>query len=215
MKIVIWAACLWLELFCAWDVFCMQLMNSIGLIWELDHKESWAPKNWCFQTMVLEKTLESPLDCKEIKPVNPKGNQYWIFIGRPDAEAEAPVLWLATWCKELTHWKRPWCWERLKAGREGADREWNSWMASLIQWTWVWANSRRWWSTEKPGVLQSMEWQRVGHDWVTKKQLDLKIFYFADWLFTLLVISHHTVRTKWIIWHKSSCLKGVHSQSKL
>ena len=60
-------------------------------MWELDHKESWAPKNWCFWTVVLEKTLESPLDCKEIKPVNPKGNQYWIFIGR--AEAETPTLW--------------------------------------------------------------------------------------------------------------------------
>ena len=62
-------------------------------IWELNHKESWAPKNWCFQIVVLEKTLESPLDFKEIKPVNPKGNQPWIFIGRPDAETEAPILW--------------------------------------------------------------------------------------------------------------------------
>ena len=62
-------------------------------MWELDHKESWVPKNWCFWTVVLEKTLESPLDCKEIQPVNPKGNQSWIFIGRTDAEAEAPTLW--------------------------------------------------------------------------------------------------------------------------
>ena len=62
-------------------------------MWELDHKESWVPKNWCFWTVVLEKTLESPLDCKEIKPVNPKGNQSWIFIGRTDAEAKAPILW--------------------------------------------------------------------------------------------------------------------------
>ena len=62
-------------------------------MWELDHKEGWAPKNWCFRTMVLKKTLESPLDCKEIKLVNPKGNQLWIFIGRNDAEAEAPILW--------------------------------------------------------------------------------------------------------------------------
>ena len=61
--------------------------------WQLDHKEGWVPKNWCFQTVVLEKTLESPLDCKEIKPVNPKGNQPWICIGRTDAEAEAPILW--------------------------------------------------------------------------------------------------------------------------
>ena len=62
-------------------------------MWELDHKEGWALKNWCFRIMVLEKTLESPLDCKEIKPVNPKGNQSWIFIGRTDAEAETPILW--------------------------------------------------------------------------------------------------------------------------
>ena len=62
-------------------------------MWELDHKEGWASKNWCFQTVVLEKTLESSLDSKEIKPVNPKGNQLWIFIGRTDAEAEAPILW--------------------------------------------------------------------------------------------------------------------------
>ena len=62
-------------------------------MWELDYKESWAPKNWCFSTVVLEKTLESPLDCKEIQPVYPKGNQSWIFIGRTDAEAKTPILW--------------------------------------------------------------------------------------------------------------------------
>ena len=79
-------------------------------IWELDHKEGWAPKNWCFRTVMLEKTLESLLDCKEVKPVNPKGNQSWIFLGRTDAKA--PINTLATWCEKLTHWKRPWCWER-------------------------------------------------------------------------------------------------------
>ena len=63
-------------------------------MWELDYKESWAAKNWCFWTVVLEKTLESPLDCKEIQPVHPKGDQSWIFIGRTNAEAEAPILWL-------------------------------------------------------------------------------------------------------------------------
>ena len=63
-------------------------------MWELDHKESWALKNWCFWTVVSEKTLQSPLDCKEIQPVNPKGNQSWVFIGRTDAEAETPILWL-------------------------------------------------------------------------------------------------------------------------
>ena len=72
-------------------------------MWELDFKETWAPKNWYFWTVVLEKTLESPLDCKEIQPVHPKGNQSWIFIGRIDVEAETPILW----CKQLTHWKAP------------------------------------------------------------------------------------------------------------
>ena len=75
---------------------------------------------------------------------------------------------LSTWCKELTHWKRPWCWERLRAGGEGDDRGWDGWMASPTQWTWVWISSRSWWWTGKPGVLQSMGSQRVGHDWVTE-----------------------------------------------
>ena len=73
----------------------------------------------------------------------------------------------ATWFEELTHWKRPWCWERLKAGGEGDDREWDGWMASLTQWTWVWVNFGSWWWTGRPGVLQSMGLHRVGHDWVT------------------------------------------------
>ena len=75
---------------------------------------------------------------------------------------------MATWCEELTHWKRPWCWEILKAGGEGDDRGWDGWKASLTQWTWVWVNSRSWWFTGRPGVLQSMGSQRVGHAWVTE-----------------------------------------------
>ena len=75
---------------------------------------------------------------------------------------------LATWCKELTHWKRPWCWERLKAGGEGDDRGWDGWMASPTQWTWVWASSKSWWWTGKPGMLQSMGSQRVRQDWATE-----------------------------------------------
>ena len=75
---------------------------------------------------------------------------------------------MATWCKELTHLKRPWCWERLKVGGEGDDRGWDGWMASLTQWTWVWVNSRSWWWTGRPGVLQSMGLPRVWHYWVTE-----------------------------------------------
>ena len=77
---------------------------------------------------------------------------------------------LATWCKKLTHWKRLWYWERLKAGGEGGNRGWDNWMASPTRWTWVWPSSGRWWRTGKPGVLWSMGSQRVGHDWATEQQ---------------------------------------------
>ena len=136
-------------------------------IWELDYKESWALKNWCFWTVVLEKTLESPLDCKEIQQVHPKGNLSRIFFGRTDCWSWNSNI-LATWCKELIHLKRPWCWERLGAGGEGDDREWDGWMASPTQWTWVWVSSGSWWWTGKSGVLQSMGSQRVGHNWATE-----------------------------------------------
>ena len=244
-------------------------------MWELDYKESWALKNWCFWTVMLEKTLESPLDCKEIQPVHPKGNHSWIFIGRTDAEAITPIVWLpdvknwligkdpdagkdlsqeekgttedemvgwhcwldgqefeqgpgvgngqgslvccnpwgcrrighdwaselnwndtsiikckreiinicpcllrryfmvctntlATSCKDLTHWKRPWCWEGLGAGGEGDNRGWDGWMSSQTRWTWVWVNTGGWWWTGRPGVLRFMGWQRVRHDWATE-----------------------------------------------
>ena len=139
----------------------------------VDYKESWAPKNWCFWTVVLEKSLESPFDWKEIKQVNHKGNQSWILIGRTGAEAEAPVT-LATWLEGLTHWKRSWCWERWKAGGEGDAREWDGWMTSPTQWTWVWASSRRTppslvkdrgaWIAEVHGVTNS---QTGLSDWTT------------------------------------------------
>ena len=135
-----------------------------GCEWELNYKESWALENWCFWTVMLEKTFESPLHCK-IKPVNRKGNQSWIFIGRTDAEAETPILW-PPHAKSLTHWKRPWRWERLKV--EVDDRGWDGWMASPTRWTWVWAGSGSWWWTGNPGVLQSMGSQSVRHDWATE-----------------------------------------------
>ena len=136
-------------------------------MWELDCKESWALTNWCFWTVVLEKTLESPLDCKEIQPVHPKGNQSQVFIGRSDIEAEASNV-LATWCEELNHLKRPLWWERLRAGGEGDNRGWDGWMATPTQWTWVWVDSGSWWWTGKPGMLWFMGSQRVGHNWETE-----------------------------------------------
>ena len=97
-----------------------------------DYKESWALMNWYFWTVVLEKTLESPLDCKEMQPVHPKGNQSWIFIGTTDAEAETPTLWPPD-AKNWLIWKDPDAGKRLKA-REGNDRGWGGWIASLTQW---------------------------------------------------------------------------------
>ena len=116
--------------------------------------------------MVLEKTSESQLDSKGIKQVDLKGDRSWIFTGRTDAEAEAPVFWLS----DVNRWlveKNPWCWERLRAEEEGVSG-WDGWMSSPMQWTWTWANSGRWWGTGRPGVLQSMGSQRVGHDWATE-----------------------------------------------
>ena len=136
---------------------------------ELDYKESWVPKNWCFWTVVLEKTLESSLDYKGIKPVNSKGNQSWIFIGRTDAETET----LATWREELTHWKRPWCWDRLKVGGEGDDRGWDGWRASPALWTWVWVGSWSWWWTGKLACCSP--WRHKVSD--TTEQLNWT-FYF-------------------------------------
>ena len=131
--------------------------------WTIKKAEHWridAFELWCWRR------LESPLDCKEIQPFNPKGNQSWAFTGRTDAEAETPNT-LATWCKELTHLKRPWCWERLRAGGEGDDRGWDGWMASPTQWTWVWVDSGSWWWAGRPGVLRFMGSKIVGHDRVT------------------------------------------------
>ena len=136
-------------------------------MWELVYKESWALKNWCLWTVMLEKTLESPLDFKDVQPVHPKGDQSCVFIGRMDAKAENSNTLATSW-EEVTHLKRPWCWKRLRAGGEGDDRGWYGWMASLTRWTWVWVDSGSWWWTGRPGVLWFMGLQRVRHDWVTE-----------------------------------------------
>ena len=135
-------------------------------MWGLDCEESWVPKNWCFWTVMLEKTLESPLDCKEIQPVHPKEIS-------PGCSLEGLMLklklqYFGHLMRRLTHWKRLWCWEGLGAGGEGDDREWDGWMALPTRWTWVWVNSGSWWWTGRPGMLRFMGSQRVGHDWVTE-----------------------------------------------
>ena len=149
-------------------------------MWELDCEKSWVPKNWCFWTVVLEKTFENPLDSKEIQPVHPEGDQSWVFIGRNDAKAETPILW-PPHVKSWVIGKEPWCWEGLGAGGEGDDRGWDDWMASLTRWTWVWVNSGSWWWRGRPGVLRFMGSQRVGQDWVT--ELNWTEFYFMIVLF--------------------------------
>ena len=133
--------------------------------------ESWTRKQaehqihafelWCWRRL-----LRAPWTAR-------RSNQSILKEISPEYSLEGLMLsWnsntLATWCKELTHWKRPWCWERLKAGGEGDDRGWDGWMASLTQWTWVWTDSGNWWRTWEPGVLQSMGSQRVRHDWVAE-----------------------------------------------
>ena len=112
----------------------------------------------------LEKTLESPLDFKENSPVNPKGNQI-MNIHWKDWCWSWSFNTLATWCEELTYWKRSWCWERLKAGGEGDDRGWDVCMVSATQWTWVWPGSGIWWWTGKPGILSP--WVMKSWTWLS------------------------------------------------
>ena len=134
-------------------------------MWELDHKEGWALKNWCFWPVMLEKTLESPRTART-------SNQSILMEINSEYSLEGQMLrlklqTLATWCKERTHLKRPWCWERLRA-EDGDDRGWDGWITSLIQWTWVWVDSGSWWWIGRPGMLQFIRLQSVGHDWATE-----------------------------------------------
>ena len=135
-------------------------------MWELDYKGSWAPKNWCFWIVVLEKTLRVPWTARRssqsiLKEISPGCSLKGLILScNPNT--------LATWCEELTHLKRPWCWWRLRPREKGDDRGWDGWMASPTQWTWVSVDSGSWWWTERPGVLWFMGSQRVGHDWVTE-----------------------------------------------
>ena len=141
---------------------------SSGHVWmgELDCEEGWAPKNWCFWAVELEKTLRVPWTAR-------RSNQSIL------KEISLGVVWKdwcwswnsntsATSCEELTHWKRLWYWDGLGAGGEGDDKGWGGWMASPTWWTWVWVNSGNWWWTRRPGMLQFMGLQRVGHNWATE-----------------------------------------------
>ena len=106
-------------------------------------------------------SLLSPLDCKENKPINSEGNQPWVLTGRTDSESEAPILWPSD---EKTPWKRPWCWESVKARGEADDRGWDGWTVSLKRPTWIWPRFGKQWNTGGPGVLWSMGSWSVGHN---------------------------------------------------
>ena len=163
-------------------------------MWELDYKESWALKNWCFWAVVLEKTLESPLDCKEIQLVNPDRNQPWIFIGKTDGWSWRSNT-LVTWCEELSHWKIPWCWGRLKAGVEEGDRGWDGWMASPTRWTWVWGVGdrqgslavRQSWGCKESEMTEQLDWL-IG---TRISRLFISIIFFFLWRFYLCKKTDH------------------------
>ena len=178
--------------------------SSHVLMWELDYKKSWTLKNLCFWTVVLEKTLESPLDCKEIQPVHPKGDQSWVFIGRTDFEAETPLFWPLD-AKSWLIWKDPDSGKDWRQEEKGT-RGWDGWMASPTQWAWVWVDSWSWWWTGRPGVLRFMGSQRVGHDWATELnwtelvELSSKNltkashpWFFPPFLTCLIIFSHNRI----------------------
>ena len=142
--------------------------SSQAWMWELDYKESWVLKNWYFWTVMLEKTLESPLDSKKIQPVHPKGNQSWIFIGRTDAEAETPIF--GHLMQRANSFEKTLMLGKIEGGRS-RGRQRTRWLDGItMPWTWDWVSYGNWCWTGKPGMLQSMESQRVGHTLVTEQQ---------------------------------------------
>ena len=148
---------------------------------------------------MLEKTLESPLDCKDIQPVHPKGNQSWIFIGRTDAEAETPILRLPD-AKKSDSLEKTLMLGKIEGRRRRGDWGWDGWMASLTQWRWVWTSSESWWWTVKPGVLQSMGSQRVRHDWVTELNCTERLWIKPKPTTLTLYILFFPVKTFWWPW---------------
>ena len=129
--------------------------------WTIKKAEHWrieAFELWCWRRLLRVPWTARRSNQSILKEINPWKDWCWSWNSNT----------LATCCEELTHWKRPWCWERLRAGGEGDDIGWDGWMASPTQWTWVWVDSGSWWWTGSPGMLQFMGSQRVGHDWATE-----------------------------------------------
>ena len=160
--------------------------------WTIKRAEHWRIDTfelWCWRRLLRI----NPLDCKKIQPVNPIGNQPWLFIGRTDAEIEAPIL--CSW-EELTHWKRPWCWERLRAGGEGGDRGWDGWMASPTQWTCVWANSGR----MKDREAWRAAVHRVAKSWTQFSNWKITWLYFPAKPSLHSWAVAHTYTGSWLQW---------------
>ena len=177
-------------------------------IWTIN--KAFLLKNWWFWIVLLERILDIPLDSEEIKPVNPKGNLLWIFIEKDWCWSwSSSSNTLASWYKELTHWKRLQCWERLKAGVEGDDRGSDDWMALPTWWTWVWASSGSWWWTGKPGTLQSTGSQRVRHDWVTEMDTSFIEIHSNHWDFPLNFIEVQLTTTNCILPTKFHLVKAM------
>ena len=160
-------------------------------MWELDHKQDWTPKNWCFWTVVLQKTLESPLDCKEIQPVHPKGNQPWIFIGRNDAEAEAPILWPPDVKSQLIR-KDPNAWKDGGQEEKGVTEDemvaWHHWLNRHV-FEQTLGNSEG-----QESLASCSPWDcRVRHDLATEQQPPL--FLSRDVSHTLLSLTLYSLKS--------------------
>ena len=135
-------------------------------MWELDHKENWVPKNWCFWTWCWRRLLRVPWTARRSnqsiwKEISPRCSLKGLML-------KLKLQYFGHLMQRVDSLERFWCWEGLGAGGEGDDRGWDGWMASPTWWTWVWVNSGSWWWTGRPGMLQFMELQRVGHDWATE-----------------------------------------------
>ena len=145
---------------------------------ELDYKEGWAPKNWCFWLVMLDKTPESPLDCKEIKAVHPKGNHSWIFIGR--TELKLKLQYFGQLMQTTDSLEKTLMLGGIGGRRRRGRPRTNGWMASWTWCTWIWVNSGSWWWIGRPGVLRFMGSQRVGHNWATELNWEHKIHVYSQ-----------------------------------
>ena len=163
-------------------------------MWELDYKESWALKNWRFWTVVLEKTLESPLDCKEIQPVHPKGWCSWEgLMLKLKLQYFGHLMWRAD------SFEKTMMLGKIEGRRRRGNRAWYGWMTSLTQYLWIWVNSGSWWWTGRIGMLRFMGLQRVGHDWATglnwtelTNSHRFKVYNMLIWCMYMLWNDDHT-----------------------